>query len=92
HLAVDNEKILFLGINGLLEEVREFRATNDIATFEGLKKEQFYKATEIVLLSIQQHMVSYATLASEMALIETREERKAELEAIAENCHHVAYH
>ncbi|MDC5853882.1 formate C-acetyltransferase/glycerol dehydratase family glycyl radical enzyme [Vibrio europaeus] len=92
HLAVDNEKILSLGMNGLIEEVRELRATNDVSNFEGLKKEQFYKATEIVLLSIQQHMASYATLASDMALTETREERKAELEAIAENCHRVAYH
>ena len=92
HLAVDNEKILSLGMNGLIEEVRELRAANDVSTFEGLKKEQFYKATEIVLLSIQQHMASYATLASEMALTETREERKAELAAIAENCHRVAYH
>ncbi len=92
HLAVDNEKILSLGMNGLIAEVREFRASNDVSTFEGLKKEQFYKATEIVLVAIQEHMASFATLAAEMALTETREERKAELETIAENCRHVAYH
>ncbi|CAH0528751.1 formate C-acetyltransferase/glycerol dehydratase family glycyl radical enzyme [Vibrio hippocampi] len=92
HLAVDNEKILSLGMNSLIEEVRQFRAKNDTATFDGLKKEQFYKATEIVLLAIQKHMASYATLATEMAQIETRPERKAELETIADNCRHVAYH
>lgn len=92
HLAVDNEKILKLGMNGLIEEVRQFRTKNDVSTFEGLKKEQFYKATEIVLLAIQCHMASYATLAAEMAQTETRAERKAELETIAENCRHVAYH
>ncbi|MGY2572522.1 formate C-acetyltransferase/glycerol dehydratase family glycyl radical enzyme [Vibrio sp. C8] len=92
HLAVDNEKILKIGMNGLVAEVRELRSHNDISTFEGLRKEQFYKATEIVLLAIQEHMASYATLAAEMALAESRPERKAELEAIAENCRHVAYH
>ncbi|MFV0574207.1 MAG: formate C-acetyltransferase/glycerol dehydratase family glycyl radical enzyme [Vibrio sp.] len=91
HLAVDNEKILRIGMNGLLEEVRQHRAANDISTFEGLKKEQFYKSVEIVLLAIQEHMVSYADLAQKMAQEETRPARKSELEAIAENCRHVAY-
>ncbi|NOI67069.1 formate C-acetyltransferase/glycerol dehydratase family glycyl radical enzyme [Vibrio sp. 99-8-1] len=92
HLAVDNEKILSLGMNGLINEVRQYRSNNDTATFDGLKKEQFYKATEIVLSAIQQHIASYATLAAEMALKETRAKRKEELETIANNCRHVAYH
>ncbi|MDF4946961.1 pyruvate formate lyase family protein, partial [Vibrio parahaemolyticus] len=92
HLAVDNEKILKLGMNGLLEDVRQHRANNDVSTFEGLKKEQFYKSVEIVLLAIQDHMVSYAELAAKMALEETRPLRKAELESIAANCRHVANH
>lgn len=92
HLAVDNEKILKLGMDGLIAEVREYRRSNDVSTFEGLKKEQFYKATEIVLESIQAHMLSYSQLALDMALIEERLDRKAELVSIAENCRHVAHH
>ncbi len=92
HLAVDNEKILKLGMDGLLEDVRQHRANNDVSTFEGLKKEQFYKSVEIVLLAIQDHMLSYAELAAKMALEETRPLRKAELESIAANCRHVASH
>ncbi|ELA7568656.1 formate C-acetyltransferase/glycerol dehydratase family glycyl radical enzyme [Vibrio alginolyticus] len=92
HLAVDNEKILKLGMNGLLEDVRQHRVNNDVSTFEGLKKEQFYKSVEIVLLAIQDHIVSYAELAAKMALEETRPLRKAELESIAANCRHVASH
>ncbi|EVU08939.1 pyruvate formate lyase family protein, partial [Vibrio parahaemolyticus V-223/04] len=92
HLAVDNEKILKIGMNGLLDEVRQHRANNDVSTYEGLKKEQFYKSVEIVLLAIQEHIVSYADLALEMAQNETRPERKAELETIAENCRNVAFH
>ncbi|OLQ74863.1 glycyl radical enzyme [Photobacterium proteolyticum] len=90
HLAVDNEKILELGMNGLIEEVRQYRATNDVSTFEGLKKEQFYKAVEIVLLAIQAHMVRYAELAESMANDEARPARKAELEMIAANCRNVS--
>ncbi|MCS0226590.1 formate C-acetyltransferase/glycerol dehydratase family glycyl radical enzyme, partial [Vibrio alginolyticus] len=73
-------------------DVRQHRANNDVSTFEGLKKEQFYKSVEIVLLAIQDHMVSYAELAAKMALEETRPLRKAELESIAANCRHVASH
>ncbi len=76
----------------MLEDVRQHRANNDVSTFEGLKKEQFYKSVEIVLLAIQDHMVSYAELAAKMALEETRPLRKAELESIAANCRHVASH
>ncbi|MDG3085917.1 formate C-acetyltransferase/glycerol dehydratase family glycyl radical enzyme [Vibrio hannami] len=91
HLAVDNDKILKLGMSGLIEEVRQYRADNDLSTLDGLKKEQFYKATEIVLLAIQEHIVSYSALALQMAEQELRPERKAELESIAENCRHIAY-
>ncbi len=86
HLAVDNEKILKLGMNGLIEDVRQYRLTNDVSTFDGLKKEQFYKSVEIVLLAIQAHMVRYADLAEIMAKEEERPARRTELETIAENC------
>lgn len=90
HLAVDNEKILKLGMNGLIEDVRQYRFTNDVSTFDGLKKEQFYKSVEIVLLAIQAHMVRYADLAEIMAKEEERPARRAELETIAENCRHIS--
>lgn len=91
HLAVDNEKILHLGLDGLIEEVQHYRSNNDVATFEGLKKEQFYQAVDIVLNAIQQHIISYADLAEQMASAESRQQRKQELETIAENCRHVAF-
>lgn len=90
HLAVDNEKILKLGMNGLIEDVRQYRLTNDVSTFDGLKKEQFYKSVEIVLLAIQAHMVRYADLAEIMAKEEERPARRTELETIAENCRHIS--
>jgi formate C-acetyltransferase len=92
HLAIDNEKILSLGFEGLINEVRDYRKSNDVSTYDGLKKEQFYKSAEIVLLAIQEHIVRYADLASKMAAEETRESRRLELETIASNCRHIALH
>lgn len=92
HLAVDNEKILALGLDGLITEVDDFRQSNDISTYEGLKKEQFYKSVDIVLRAIQQHILRFAELASEMANNEQNTKRQAELESISINCEHIAYH
>ncbi|MFT6984945.1 MAG: pyruvate formate-lyase/glycerol dehydratase family glycyl radical enzyme [Psychromonas sp.] len=91
HLAVDNEKILRIGLNGLIDEVRGHRAKIDLADFEDLKREQFLKSVEIVLLAVQQHIVRYAELADKMALEETRNDRREELQTIARNCRHIAF-
>lgn len=91
HLAVDNEKILKVGLQGLIEEVKAFRKSNEVVTFDGLKKEQFYRAVEIVLFAIQEHIIRFADLACSMALEEKRAGRQAELETIERHCRHVAY-
>lgn len=92
HLAVDNEKILAIGLDGLITEVDDYRRANDISSYEGLKKEQFYKSVDIVLRAIQQHILRFAELASNMAKTETNAIRKQELATIAVNCEHIAYH
>lgn len=91
HLAVDNEKILKIGLPGLIDEVRGHRAEIDLADFNDLKREQFLKSVEIVLLAVQEHIVRYAQLAEEMANEEMRVERRQELQKIAENCHFIAH-
>ncbi|UYM14494.1 formate C-acetyltransferase/glycerol dehydratase family glycyl radical enzyme [Endozoicomonas euniceicola] len=91
HLAINNDKLLELGLDGLIEEIRQHQANNDIATFEGLKKAQFYKSTNIVLLAIQEHIQRYSQLAQTMAETEQRASRKQELETIARNCQHIAH-
>lgn len=92
HLAVDNEKILKQGLTGLIDEVKAHSAANDIATYDGLNKAQFYNATEIVLTAIQQHILRYAELAETMAAEETCPARMKELQTIAANCRHIACH
>ncbi|WP_028863664.1 formate C-acetyltransferase/glycerol dehydratase family glycyl radical enzyme [Psychromonas aquimarina] len=91
HLAVDNEKILDIGLDGLIDEVRGHRCRIDLADFEDLKREQFLKSVEIVLLAVQEHIVRYADLADKMALQEKRPERLQELQTIASNCRFIAF-
>lgn len=91
HLAIDNEKLLALGLDGLLEENQQCRIQNDVSTYTGLQKEQFYKSVEIVLLAVQEHISRYADLAANMALIENRAWRRQELTTISINCRHIAH-
>lgn len=90
HLAVDNEKLLNIGLKGLLEETRYHRANLDLANWEDLKRDQFLKSVEIVLSAIEQHIHKYADLAETMAKEDPRQQRRNELLTIANNCRHIA--
>lgn len=89
-LTIDNEKLLNLGLSGLIEETAQHRAALDLSRYDDLKKEQFLKSVDIVLNAVKQHILRYADLALEMSKQETRASRRKELEAIAENCFHIA--
>ena len=52
---------------------------------EDLHGEQFLKAIDIVLVAVSEHIERFAALAREMAATETRESRRDELLAMAEN-------
>ena len=90
HLAVDNEKLLKIGLKGLIEETRQHRSRLDLADWGDLKREQFLKSVEIVLQAIRQHILKYADLAETMAKEDPRQQRREELLTIANNCRHIA--
>jgi formate C-acetyltransferase len=90
HIAVNDEKILKIGLNGYIEEVKRYRDKLNLAFYEDLKKEQFYKAVEIALKAFQTFIKRYADLAHEMSLDETDQQRKKELQVISENCRHIS--
>jgi len=90
HLAINNEKLLRLGLTGLLAETRAHRARLDLADWADLKREQFLKSVVIVLEAVQQHILRYAELADQMARDEAEPGRAAELDTIAANCRHIA--
>ncbi|PSW14509.1 formate C-acetyltransferase/glycerol dehydratase family glycyl radical enzyme [Photobacterium rosenbergii] len=90
HLAVDNEKLLNIGLGGLLEETRHHRSQLDLSRWEDLNKDQFLKSVEIVLAAIQEHIHKYADLAETMSKEDPRQQRRDELLTIANNCRHIA--
>ncbi len=53
--------------------------------------EQFLKAIDIVLVAVSEHIERFAALARAMAATETRESRRDELLAMAENCDLIAH-
>lgn len=91
HLAVNFPLLLEKGLDGLREKVAARRAEIDLTRLEDLHGEQFLKAIAIVLQAVSEHISRYASLARTMAESESRDGRRAELLAIAENCEVIAH-
>ncbi len=88
HMALDNPEILRRGLDDILEEVRTRREGLGLTAPE---KNVFYETCETSLVALQGFIERYATLAREMAETEDDPAWRAELEAIAECCAHVAH-
>src|SRR5690606_20882946 len=91
HLAVNFPLVLELGMDGLRQKVAERRSRINLTVLDDLHGEQFLKAIDIVLEAVSLHIARYADLARKMAQEETRESRRHELLAIAENCDVIAH-
>ncbi len=99
HIAVNFEKLLRLGIGGLLEEVRGLRSAGGVTSQEGLRAEQFFRAVTITLEAVSEFIRRYEVLAETEATKLTNGAprsravaRKQELDLIASNCAHIATH
>ncbi len=85
HMALDFEKLVKVGVSGLLKEVQERRAALDLNVPENLTKEEFYDGCEEELKGLLDLAHRYQAHVAELAEKEENAERKAELEQIAEN-------
>ncbi|MBI9101667.1 MAG: glycyl radical protein [Spirochaetales bacterium] len=90
HIAVNNEKILKIGIDGYIGLVEKERETLRIAEYRDLKKEQFYKSVLLGLKSLSAFILRYEALARVLADTEMDGERKGELKIISDNCRAIA--
>ncbi|MDO4278780.1 MAG: formate C-acetyltransferase/glycerol dehydratase family glycyl radical enzyme [Lachnoclostridium edouardi] len=90
HLAIDYEKLMKVGYNGLIEEAKERMAGLSKKDPEYMDKKEFYQAMIIMHEATKKYIERYAQLAEKMAAKEQDEKRKAELEAMAVNCHAIA--
>lgn len=90
HLAIDYDMLMKNGYNGIIEKAQAKLAALSKRDPEYADKKEFYTAMIIMLEAAKKYTRRYAKLAEGMAAVEADPKRKAELEAMAENCHEVA--
>ncbi|MCK5105146.1 MAG: formate C-acetyltransferase/glycerol dehydratase family glycyl radical enzyme, partial [Cyclobacteriaceae bacterium] len=90
HIAVNFDKILQVGLDGYLKEIKEQRELLVLSDYKNLKKEQFYKSLEIGLKAFKSFILRFEQLAQEMSKSTSNPVRKEELLTIASNCSHIA--
>lgn len=81
HLAPDYEKLLRMGVKGILEEIDTYRKKETDPV-----KREFFDALTISAQSLGEYAERYAGAARIMADGESDPEKKAEFEDIADNC------
>ncbi len=90
HVSVNYEKLFRIGFGGLRKLVEEAMAGLDTSNPEDVKREEFYLAELYTLEGASAYIRRYGDLAEKMAAEEKDARRRAELQRIASNCHHVA--
>ena len=92
HTAPDFEKILGVGVQGLIEEakatIRDMDSSS-AADSEELRKRPFYQAVQVVCEGVIEFAQRYRQEALRLAELETDPARKSELMEIAEVCKRV---
>lgn len=91
HTAVNLPLVLEKGLDGLRAKVAERRSRINLTVLDDLHGDRFLKAIDIVLEAVSLHIRRFADLAREMAASETRDSRRDELLAMAENCDIIAH-
>jgi len=86
HITVGYDKILKLGLRGILKEAKEHLSTIDLTDPENIPKYHFLKAVTIALESSIGFAKRYSRLPRQMAQETIDPGRREELERIAEVC------
>ena len=90
HIAVDFYKILSVGLNGYLDEIKLHHQQVKRFEREGVKKDHFYSALTISIKAFQTFIRRYNILALTLSKKESDKKRKKELLLIANNCNIIA--
>lgn len=89
HMAIDYDRLLRLGIDGVRQQIHGYRARLDLARPEDLEKDAFYRACLIALDAVVVFSHRYADLAETQAEAEADPQRRRELHEIAIACRRV---
>jgi formate C-acetyltransferase len=92
HIIANYEKVIQVGLLGLMDEVRRRAAALDMARPENIERRLFYEAVEISLQAAIDFAERFAALAERQAAAEVDPARRAELLTIAETCRRVPAH
>lgn len=84
--VLDYEKVLTVGFNGILKEIKERKSRLQVVTIDDYKKIVFYKAARDCCEGVISWANNYAYEAERLAKKESNPQRKKELEKIAEIC------
>lgn len=91
HMAIDYEKLLYLGLSGLLKEIKTRRHDLDLDDPANLARDQFYQACTTTLLGLASLAQRYAAQADQLAAAATDPKRRQEYSAIARICARVPF-
>lgn len=89
HICADYEKVLNIGLNGIIHEANEKLLSLDIKEADFIKKRQFLEAVIISCNAVITFAKRFANKAIELAQKSIDVERRKELLKIAENCSRV---
>jgi formate C-acetyltransferase len=89
HTCPGYEKVLDLGLAGILRQVEQQITSLDLAEIKDFARSQFYQAVNTTLDAAMVFAKRYAELARKMAEKESDATRKKELKRIAATCRHV---
>jgi formate C-acetyltransferase len=90
HIAVDFYKILSIGLDGYLEELKHYHSLINLKEPDGTRKDNFYNALTISIKAFKSFILRFHELALELSNSEKNLVRKEELLIIGTNCKAIA--
>ncbi|EFL86109.1 pyruvate formate-lyase [Desulfovibrio sp. 3_1_syn3] len=92
HMIVDYEYWLQKGIPGIIADLEGLRDSVDRMDPEACERLEFYKSALLMMAAARRFVLRYAALAHSQAETCAGDERRRELELIAQTCEHLAAH
>jgi len=89
HIAVNMERVLQIGLDGYLAEIRGHLHEDFDTSLEQIKQRRFYQAAEIAVTGLSDFILRFSRLARALSIEETDQARKRELVLVADNCEHI---
>ncbi len=86
HMAIDYEKLLSLGVIGIMDEIENYRSKLELHNPEDMEKDIFYRACLEVLEGLIAYSENYAIYAGKLAEACDDNDRRAELLEISRIC------